>query len=133
MDLFVCLFAETLCQRGGTIPFLLSLSHSPGTDQLEGPWGCFSHFFPSFSPFWCVCGVLSLFFFDGGVLALVFKTLLSLLGVQTSVLSSCSGPSALAAANPAGRRMINLPQMRSRGSGAAAGPGVSGSAGAPCR
>lgn len=73
------------------------------------------------------------FFFFGGVLALVFKTLLPLLGVQTSVLSSCSGPSALAAAKapgrgrPPSRRHVEL---RPR---AASARGCRGAPGAPSR
>lgn len=88
-----------LCARGGggQIPLLLSLLHSLGTDQLESLSGLVFHF--SLSPelflvwdfFW---GVVVLFVFcDSGP---ALQDTLSLPGVQTRVLLSCSGPPALA-------------------------------------
>lgn len=97
-----CLLKLRARERGDKYLFLWD-SHGPGTEQLGGPLGLFlTLFFFSFSFlftfFWCG-GLLGfgvffpLFFsFPVGALALEFEALLSLLGVQSSVLSPCPGP-----------------------------------------
>lgn len=94
--LVCCNFAP---EKGGTNPSFSGTSRRPRTEHLEGPWGYFS-FFPLpfhlfgvafFFPFF-----LLLFSFPppfaGGVLALVFEAVLSLLAVQGSALSPRPGP-----------------------------------------
>lgn len=104
MDFF-CLFVLKLCARcgGQQIPLPPSFPHSLGTDQLEGLGAAFhfsssSIFFFLFLIFWYVVSFGAFFVPSEQFSCSGVRDPLSPLGVQTSVLSSHPGPSALAAA-----------------------------------